>query len=132
MPPGRGEVDEDVGFDREQTEETHWDVGGSITNSTKITAGGEAFGGSIEESISVTVDSSGGAASTSSKNVHVGTNLKATPDPEGHIKGVVLAEQWEGDLDVWRKLKNKRTGEITKQKGEIHLIYYQSRGKVEA
>ena len=129
IPPDRGSVTVELSAERQQTEETNWEIGGSITQSTKVTGG--AFGAQVEVGLEITVESKGGGANSETRSVTISKSLTLTPDDEGKVRGWLMLEEYSGDVTIHRTLKNERTKEIAVQSGEKHIRYYHGRAKVD-
>ena len=112
-----------VNLGRSRDEETHWHVDQRVGMSATIGTG-EASPVKAEFTVSTETEAGGGGGETKGYTEGTGITVDAAADEAGILEGFILAQLLEGTQQVFRTLKNERTGATTEQEGEITGTFY--------
>ena len=108
-----------VSLGQEDSNEKNWYASASITESVTVKVGGEAAPVSAEFGLSSTQEAGGGGVKVHASSQEAGIVVTAIADKNGIVKGSIIAQRYEANHQIFRKLENIRTGEITEQEGEL-------------
>ena len=111
-----------ISFGSARVKETNWHVNQSVTASVEI--GGETQGWKI--GLSTTNESGGGGSTGDTITRDVGITVNGVIGKSGEITGDVLAQLFNADQQVFRVLKNVRTGEMAEQEGIRPVEFFEA------
>ena len=122
-PPGI-EVECPVNLGNETVSEEEWHVSASITESVTIRIGSDASPVAAEIGVSSTQEAGGSNTKGNSSSNDAGIVVHAIADDTGQVKGNVIAQRFSVNYQIFRVLKNIRTGETTEQEGILPAQLY--------
>ena len=94
-PEKEGKIILNFAFERQVTNETHWELGSEISNATEV--GGEGFVANVKNTITVTVSASGGGSDTKTDTQSFNVSLEAAPGTKGgEVRGQLSVERFTG------------------------------------
>ena len=126
VPAGRSRVTAAINTTRVQKIETSWETSSRITSNTKV-SGGIKFV-EVEQSIETELAAKAAGSEFNSDETGFSIEVEVEPDEKDRVKGTILLDVLRGTVPVFKKLKNKRTGEVIKLRGETSGEILESRG----
>ena len=112
-----------VNLGRTKEAETNWHLNQRVGFSATVGTG-ESSPVKAEFTVSTETEAGGGGAEKKAYTEGAGVTIDAAADDEGILSGFILAQLYEGEQQVFRTLKNKRTGDTTQDEGEITGQFY--------
>ena len=123
----------DIGESEEES--TNWHLSQSITASVEIESG--FAGNTVKTTFAATTEAGGGGDKSSAHSLNTGVQativIPDAPDEhkgdlhwQGTIEVEVLSRRYRVEQEIFRPLKNKRTGDIVRQKGTVNAKRFES------
>ena len=112
-----------VNLGRSRDTETNWHVDQRVGMSATIGTG-DASPVKAEFTVSTETEAGGGGSETKGFTEGTGITVDAAANADGILEGFILAQLKEGTQQVFRTLKNERTGATTEQEGDITGTFY--------
>ena len=108
-----------IALGRTHVKGTNWHVSAAVTASVTVKQGGGPAPGGVEESVSTTLESGGGGDQSKGDTRDVSVSVHGVIGESGTIEADVIGQLTNGTQQVFRRLKNVRTGEIAEVEGEF-------------
>ena len=112
-----------VNLGRTKEAETNWHLNQRVGFSATVGTG-EGSPVKAEFTVSTETEAGGGGAEKKAYTEGAGVTIDAAADDDGILSGFILAQLYEGEQQVFRTLKNKRTNDTTENEGEITGQFY--------
>ena len=127
VPAGRSSVTANINTTRVRKVETSWEANSKITSNTKVTA--SAFNiVEVETSVETVLEAKAAGSEYNKDETGFGIEVQVEPDENDRVKGTLLVDVLKGKVPLVKVLRNERTNEEIRIRGETTGEILESRG----